>query len=1258
MRKIIKAGMLAFAAACGAMLASSTSAEDIDIFVGSSAGSAASPNILIVLDNTSNWSRQSQKWPGGAAQGQAEVNAIKRVIQTVGANVNIGLMEFVTGGNANDDGGFIRYAINPMTADHKTAFSGHLTTIYNNINSPDEKRNSNTPYGNLMYDVYNYFSGGNSYSPNGVLASKADPNGYATTFTRFRSPLSADNSCANAFVIFISNPNSSGPAADTQANTNALAALGGSTTQIGLPEFREVTRTLPSTVGTTSQCYASKAACTPAEFAAQCSAFSEGCSCDAPVPSNTSASCPSGQQSYSVIKSTTTTTSTTTSGATITNYGLTSACYKNFNSASNAVSNRTDLGGMTCPGPTISGNSTTTYACSYEAANVTTHGSCENNSDRYRIVQHASPTTVTTTSSPGPQTNLGFTSQCYSSAASCSTADYSAQCSGTGVSCACGNPTESTTPSCPAGTSKYSVIGNDMVTTTEPTGNTSTDTGPRNADEWARFLYQRGVPVADSNRRSITTYTIDVYNAQQNGTHTSLMMSMAKAGGGKYFAAKNEDAIVDALKKILVEIQAVNTTFASTSLPVNATNRAQNENQVFIGMFRPDPDANPRWFGNMKRFQLIESGGNIELGDVAGNLAVNTNTGFLTACANSYWTTDSGNYWQNISINPSPAGTCDTTTFDKFSDAPDGPQVEKGAVAEVLRKGNNPSVTNGSPTWAVNRNIYTLSGTSLVDFTTGNTGLADNVVRFTRGEDVNNEKGSNSTTTTRPSIHGDVIHSRPLPVNYAPSGTRADGTPHPSQVVAYYGANDGTFRAVEADTGKEKWAFVAPEFFGSLSRLMTNSPMVRYPDQPIDIAPTPAPKNYFFDGSTGLYQNRDNTQVWIFPTMRRGGRMIYGLDVTDPNTPAFKWKVGCPNLNDDTGCTTGMAGIGQTWSAPNVAFIKGFSTTTPVIAVGGGYDACEDQNTATPACGSTKGNRIFILNADTGALLASFNTERSVAADISFVDIDGDSYPDYAYATDTGGNIYRVDFVNNPTNRTPLAPQSWTSRRVAYTGGGGRKFLFAPAVFANSKKVYLALGSGDREHPLRTDYPYSEVTNRFYVYVDDPSVTNVETNLDSLLDYTSNTSCSTTPVLPESTTKGWFMSLNQNGQGEQTVTSALIASGMVTFSTNRPVANANSCSASLGEARGYWVNLLNASGAIGVDGTCGGVRSSVFVGGGLPPSPVLATSVPIGGKATTVVIGAVQKGRTGTNVSISPQALKPIINSKRKRMYFYSKDER
>jgi Tfp pilus tip-associated adhesin PilY1 len=715
-------------------------------------------------------------------------------------------------------------------------------------------------------------------------------------------------------------------------------------------------------------------------------------------------------------------------------------------------------------------------------------------------------------------------------------------------------------------------------------------------------------------------------------------MSMAKAGGGKYFAAKNEAAIVDALRQIMIEIQSVNVAFASTSLPVNATNRSQNENQVFIGMFRPDPIARPRWFGNIKRYQLISAGADVDLGDVNGKAAINPLTGFLTPCATSYWTSDSGAYWSGVGVYPDPAGAC-AGSFSKYSDAPDGPFVEKGGAAQILRMGNVATGTGTSQ--AVNRNVYTLAGTTLAPLTDTNSGLPANLVKFIRGEDVNDEKGSGQVTTTRPSIHGDVIHSRPLPINYG--GNRG--------VTVFYGANDGSLHALNADTGVERWAFVAPEFFPRLARLKNNFPLVAYPNLPDGIIPAPTKKDYFFDGSTGVFQNADSSQVWIFPTMRRGGRMIYGLDVSNADNPVFKWKAGCPNLNDNTGCTAGMESMGQSWSMPNVAFIKGYATNKPVVVVGGGYDKCEDIDSKTPNCSSTTGGAIFILDANDGTLIRSFPTERAVAADVALVDVDNDGMPDYAYAADTGGNLYRVDFVTGTaTPRASALPSAWTKRMVARTSGGGRKFLFTPALLPAQGYVYVAIGTGDREHPLYENYPFANVLNRFYVYKDDLSAAlgSPVRDLDALEDYSSTNGCATPPVLPGSSLGGWFMNLNANGQGEQVVTSSLIAGGMVAFSTNRPIPpQAGTCATTLGEARGYWVNLLNGAGAIGIQGACGGDRSSTFAGGGLPPSPVLAIGVPVDGKATTVVIGA------GPS-AISPKKVRPPIRSRRTRTYSYT----
>lgn len=778
-------------------------------------------------------------------------------------------------------------------------------------------------------------------------------------------------------------------------------------------------------------------------------------------------------------------------------------------------------------------------------------------------------------------------------------------------------------------------------------------------DEWTKYLYSTGVVVPSGNTNgSVVTYVLDAYNKQQNGAYSNTLINAAKMGGGRYFQVGSQAAITAALSTILAEIQGVNSTFASASLPVNTTNRSQNKNQVFIPMFRPDGAAAPRWMGNLKQYQFINTTSGVDLGDASGYTAVSTLTGYPTDCATSFWTTDSPYrapgaplstatvpYWSLVPENPVPKGRCPSgssnsstaTTYDPFSDAPDGPFVEKGGVAEVIRKGNLPSVTNSVPTWLVNRNVLTLSGSTLAAFSTATSGLSATIVDFIRGKDTNDENANGNTTETRPSLHGDAVHSRPTPVDYGGS----------TGVTSFYGTNDGSLRAIDATDGRERWAFVAPEFFSTLSRLQTNSPLINYPSMPAGVTPTPIAKNYYFDGSIGLYQNADNSKVWIYPTMRRGGRMIYGLDVTNPETPLFKWKAGCPNLTNDTGCTSGLTGMGQTWSAPRVATsIQGY--TGPVIVVGGGYDNCEDANTTTPACGSTKGAGVYVLDADTGALVKFFATTRGVASDVALLGITDVSIVDHAYVADLGGNIYRIDFGAN----TAL----WTMNRVAYTNGAGRKFFYPPALLpAPGNKVYLAIGSGDREHPLQAHYPYASVTNRFYVFLDDLTVTTA-TNMDdasAMSDFTASTSCGTAGIFTASTLKGWYMNLNQNGQGEQTVTSALILGGMAVFSTNRPVPpTPGSCSTSLGEARGYWVNLFNASGGIGVSASCGGTRSSIFVGGGLPPSPVFS-KVLVSGKLKAVLIGSSAKDG-GASTTIGGQEFIPPTPKKRKTIYWKS----
>ncbi|WP_300971235.1 hypothetical protein [Thiocapsa sp.] len=257
-------------------------AEDIDIFVGGTGAQTAKPNILFVLDNSANWSRNDQHWlPKGTSQGQAEARAIRNALGGLTGKVNVGLMMYVTQGSQNDNA-YVRHAIKELNTTNQSALNTKLDRIYNNINAPDEKRQSGPKYGYLMHDVYNYLAGRTSLdSGTGTPSGLADASGYQTSYSRFSSPLTTADLCTDTYLVFIGNPQSSGPSTDDSSNSNALSALvtaaggtadrlagSGSGTPLPIPKFTLNRQTEVESLGLSKDCYNNQNSCTSAVNAA------------------------------------------------------------------------------------------------------------------------------------------------------------------------------------------------------------------------------------------------------------------------------------------------------------------------------------------------------------------------------------------------------------------------------------------------------------------------------------------------------------------------------------------------------------------------------------------------------------------------------------------------------------------------------------------------------------------------------------------------------------------------------------------------------------------------------------------------------------------------------------------------------------------------------------------------------------------------------------------------------------------------------
>ncbi|BEP56617.1 MULTISPECIES: pilus assembly protein [Variovorax] len=751
------------------------------------------------------------------------------------------------------------------------------------------------------------------------------------------------------------------------------------------------------------------------------------------------------------------------------------------------------------------------------------------------------------------------------------------------------------------------------------------------ADEWARFL---------QTSMGVKVYTIEAAKATQGQGPgwSALLQSMAKQSNGEYYDLSSKPelgaALGEALDDIFSKIQSVNSVFSSVSLPVSVNTQGTYLNQVFVGMFRPDENAFPRWNGNLKQYKLgLDSSSQLILQDADDKNAVNNQTGFIAPCARSFWTpaaSDSDAYWSFR-----PSGDC---LKKEAADSPDGNVVEKGAQGYMLR-GVVPAVRNMKTCAAGSCTALTAFDDANTAITTTALGIAADatadrtkLINWARGLDNKGDERPNAqgnpvpSSAMRPSVHGDVVHSRPVAINY--------GTDASPQVVVFYGGNDGVLRAINgnrntaiggAAAGSELWSFMPPEFYGSLKRLYDNTTRINFPGLPVSLG-TVAPKPYGMDGAVAAY--RQGSTAWLYASMRRGGRLVYAFDVSSPAAPTLKWRKGCPNQNDDTGCDTGFEGIGQTWSAPKVLRATGYgSGSSPLLVFGGGYDKCEDvdTNSAAQACGTgVKGNRIYVLDANTGAQLKVFTTARPVVGEVTVV-TDTLGVATIAYAADLGGNVYRIAIGS-------AAPSAWAMTQIASLGCDtvttctpNRKFMFGPDVVADNGAYVVLLGSGDREKPLRHYNVALGVANRFYMLVDKPTdATWLTSEADrcgtgnEVLCHTSLqaiTDASTPSSSDLATKKGWYLGL---AAGEQVVTGSVTAYGVTTFNTHTPTnPNTQSCRADLGTARVYNVSYVNAA----AQGTNG--RFQNVVGGGLAPTPVVGRVQLDGdGGMRDVVIGA------------------------------------
>lgn len=359
----------------------------------------------------------------------------------------------------------------------------------------------------------------------------------------------------------------------------------------------------------------------------------------------------------------------------------------------------------------------------------------------------------------------------------------------------------------------------------------------------------------------------------------------------------------------------------------------------------------------------------------------------------------------------------------------------------------------------------------------------------------------------------------------------------------------------------------------------------------------------------------------------------------------------------DTNCSAGFSDIGQTWSSPQVVRASNYNSgNKPLLMFGGGYDPCEDADPKT-CTATSKGKRVYVLDAETGAVQTSFATDAAVIADVAIAPDLVTGFAQYAYVADLGGNIYRIAILGQ-------APALWTMTKIASLGcgtvgacSGVRKFMFAPDVTQNGTVYSLLLGSGDREKPMLYNGGASTTnTVRNYFFRIDDAPTDASALSGETARCGSAVMClaSLTPILTSANPaqadlagkKGWYIGLTS---AEQVVTSAITIFGNVTFSTHQPnPPDPQSCSNDLGVTRVYNVALNDAA------PQNPNQRFEVLPPVGLPPSPVAGKVTLEDGKTVAFCIGCSSLSPLEAKEPPIPLALTPKIP--KSRVYWYVED--
>jgi len=308
---------------------------------------------------------------------------------------------------------------------------------------------------------------------------------------------------------------------------------------------------------------------------------------------------------------------------------------------------------------------------------------------------------------------------------------------------------------------------------------------------------------------------------------------------------------------------------------------------------------------------------------------------------------------------------------------------------------------------------------------------SEDIVNFVRG-DRSNDEPYGLSLRKREFVLGDILHSN---IIYWDDGTNQN---------LYVGSNDGMLHAFNANTGVENFAYIPSMLIPKLN-LLAEKPYVHthFVDGPINIA------NIEISG---------RLKTILVGGLGAGGQGLFALDITDPTVASefdavskAMWEIAA---------TDSFADLGYTYGTP---LFTRLANGTPAVIIGNGY--------------MSKNGRavLYIINANTGALISAIDTgtgsknSPNGLSSPALFDVEGDAIPEYVYAGDLDGQLWKFDLSRNTSSLvlTTSPIQAITTAPVVMAHPlGGQMIAFATGRMLSSgdKKdtsVHYAYGVWD-----------------------------------------------------------------------------------------------------------------------------------------------------------------------------------------------------